>query len=265
MKQSILIISIIWTITFVSLGFACATSEESTRFSFIDNYLGDTSNWLIHHESRWNVVMDEGDFRWGINTTNYHNLSGGRLGEYALIKNRTYGDFIFTAMVKSSDNTTHNPSRDYDVIFGYHTPYNYYYMMFSTNKNNTDLFIVRNGEREFVAGSDIFAVPDSRYHNISIERTGSHIMILFDGQKVLETYDSSFGEGRIGIGSFNDMVLWDDIRVMDTRYRFIDTDMDDRIIFEELYIFLNKWRINEGISLNQLIEAIGLWKNRVYL
>jgi len=225
------------------------------RIIFSDEpYLGDISNWIVHNHSRWHIVTDKDDLRWGIITSKYLNLSGGRLGEYAIINNKTYADFIFNASVKITDNMERNPSCDYDVIFGYQSPINYYYMMFSSNEHNTDLFRINNGEREYVAQTEYFPVPDNKYHNISIIRIKNNIKVYFDNEKILETWDGRFGAGKIGIGSFNDMSLWHDINIIELHKA--DTDLDMCIETIELIRILKS---SDDYTENEISEAISLW------
>ena len=187
------------------------TGTTTTVFSTIDAYTGDALNWQPLTPSRWEVISDGGNLRYGINTTSYSNLSGNRLGEYSLIRNRTYNDFTLTAKIKSTDDLTTNSSADYDIVFGYQDPNNYYYMMFSSGSANSNLFKVVNGTRQWIADSTNLAVPDNAYHDIKLERTGSTIKVYFDNILKLNAADSTFATGGVGIGSYNDASLWDDI------------------------------------------------------
>jgi hypothetical protein len=230
----------------------------ATVFSTVDPYLGNSLNWESLNPSRWKVVDDRSDLRYGIITTDYTNLSGSRLGEYSLIKGRSYENFIFNASVRSTDNLGSNPSADYDIIFGYQDPNNYYYMMFNSNPMNSDLFKVVNGNREHVADSTDFAVPDNNYHDVALERVGDSVKVFFDGALVLDAMDSTFATGRVGIGSFNDASLWDDITVK--LFHRADTNQDGCIDLNELLAFIDRWKISsQDVPMPELMEAIGLW------
>src|ERR671922_2370280 len=77
--------------------------SQTQRFSALDPYLGDAANWEPLNASRWSVVTDGGELRYGINTTSYSQLPNSLLGEYSLVKGRSYGDFVFSARVRSSE------------------------------------------------------------------------------------------------------------------------------------------------------------------
>src|SRR5687767_2293589 len=136
---------------FLSLVLAAASPAVSLaqRFSELDPYLGDAANWEpLLNASRWSVAMDGGELRYGINTTSYSELSGSRLGEYSLVKGRTYGDFVFSARVRSSEDFAAGPYADHDVVFGWQDSANYYYAMFNRYAAYTQLFKVVGGVRQ---------------------------------------------------------------------------------------------------------------------
>jgi len=189
------------------------TVSDETVFSSVSSVTGDTVNWEPLNADRWAVVSDGDDLRYGIMTSSYSNLTGSRLGEYSLIKNKTYDDFVFEAKVKSTENFTSNISADYAVLFDYQDSNNYYYMMFNAYASNTELFKIVNGSRQLIATASNLAIPDNTYHVVKIERTGDNINVMFDNTQILEAVDSQFDSGRVGIGSYNDASLWDDITV----------------------------------------------------
>src|SRR5882672_9382846 len=127
---------------FLSLVLAAASPafSQTQRFSDLDPYLGDAANWESLNASRRWVAMDGGDLRYGINTTSYSELPDSRLGEYSLVKGRTYGDFTFSARVRSSEDFAANPWADHAVVFGLQDASNYYYAMFNRYAPYTQLF-----------------------------------------------------------------------------------------------------------------------------
>src|ERR671934_140767 len=147
---------------FLSLVIGIATASHAfsqTRFSDLDPYFGDAANWQPLTPSRWSVVMDGGDLRYGINTTSYAELPGSRLGEYSLVKGRTYGDFTFSARVRSTEDFVANANADYAVLFGGQDGDNYYYAMFNRNPANTQLFKVVGGVRQPALANGNYAIP----------------------------------------------------------------------------------------------------------
>jgi hypothetical protein len=233
---------------------ACSTSSV---FS-IDPYLGDANNWEPLNTSRWEVVDDGGNLKYGIITTNYENLPGSRLGEYSLIRDRTYTDFLFNASVKSTEDFSSNGGADYDIIFGFQDPDNYYYMMFNRYGPNSELFRIVNGQRELIAETNDFSIPNNNYHDVELKRFGEDIKVLFNSSLILEAKDSTFSFGRVGIGGYNDASLWDDIVVREIHRA--DINQDGCVDLDELLVFIKRWKISsKDVPMPEVMEAIGLW------
>ncbi|HEV8398076.1 MAG TPA: PKD domain-containing protein, partial [Vicinamibacterales bacterium] len=190
-----------------------AIAAPTTSFSTLDPYLGDAANWEPLNASRWSVAMDGGDLRYGITTADYSELPVSRLGEYSLVKGRTYADFTFSARVRSSENFAANANADHAVVFGLQDAANYYYAMFNRNAANTQLFKVVGGVRQPALANGNYAIPDNEYHQIEVSRAGSLITVKADGAVLMQANDATFGAGRIGIGAFNDAAWWDDIAI----------------------------------------------------
>ena len=164
--------------------------------------------------SRWDVFLDNGDYRYGINTTNYSNQPGNLLGEYSLIANRTYGDFIFTGKARATEDLVTDIA-DFDIVFDFQDPNNYYFMMFNSNSPWSELHKVVNGTRITIANPTDLSINDNNYHDVKLERVGSSIKVYYDGVLKINTTDSTFLTGQVGIGSYDDAPLWDDIVVID--------------------------------------------------
>jgi chitodextrinase len=213
--------STVYALTVAALDAAGNASAQSAPlsvttpalFSTLDPYLGDLANWEPLTASRWSVVSDGSDLRYGINTTGYSNLPTERLGEYSLVKDRTYGDFAFSARARSTEDLTANPFADYAVVFGLQDANNYYYAIFNRNAASTQLFKVVGGVAQPALATANFAIPDNNYHRVDVVRTGSLITASFDGVPILQASDATFGAGRIGIGGKNDAAWWDDIAI----------------------------------------------------
>ncbi|MCU6712027.1 heparinase II/III family protein [Paenibacillus sp. J5C_2022] len=181
---------------------------------------GDSNGWMPLNASRWTVGTDEGDYSYSINTSNYSNQSGNRLGEYALIDGSNYNNFTINLKVRMGDDVTANAEADFAVVFHYQDADNYYYLLMSNDMNGTQLFKVRSGERQLIADSDGLTdwITDNAYHSISIDRDDSgNIVVYFDNQAVMRAIDKEFAGGQIGIGSYNDSAYFDDIAVINVK------------------------------------------------
>ncbi len=169
------------------------------------------AGWSPLTASRWSVVMDETDNALHLNTTSYPPLAGQRLGEYILLPD-AYTDFTLEVQARLGEPMS-NKNADYALIFGFQDENNYYYMMFNNTQSNTQLFRVVDGSREELITADTDWVTDTSYHAVEIRRQGDRIEIQFDNNVVFQVSDNTFVAGRLGLGSFNDSVYFDDVRV----------------------------------------------------
>ncbi len=182
-------------------------------------------NWIPWTLSRWSVVDDNGNNALFLNTTNYSPLSGNRLGEHILSPD-SYTDFTLTAEAKTNE-PSGNANADYALVFGFVNNENYYYMLFNRTQSNTQLFKVASGNRQELATASNSWLTDDEYHTIGIQVASKDIEIRFDGAIVLQHTDDSPPSGQIGLGSFNDSVFFDDIRITSGVNLFSDLIFSD--------------------------------------
>jgi len=189
-------------------------SFSTLSFTYMkgEDFENGSTNWTPLTPSRWEVVLDEGDNAYHLNTTNYDGTSGDGLGEYSLLAG-SYGDFELSLDAKLGDDITVNPQADFAIVFGYQDADNYYYMMFNNDATYSQLYKVVNGTRESVAATSGDVLNDNAYHSIGISRSGSNITVTFDGGTVLTASDNTFGAGQVGVGSLNDAAYFDNVVV----------------------------------------------------
>lgn len=195
---------------------------EERLFSDIP-FFGDADNYQPCTSSRWSVGPDEGDLRYYINTTDYTNQDGERLGEYSLLKDSVYADFAMTFKAKSPEDFGANDWVDLTIIFGYLNNENYNYAMLNSNpaENGNAVFAVRHGVRQRIDFISQAGIVDNYYHDYHFVRQGSAIYVSIDG-KLFYNFDAAdlAQTGAVGLGSYNDAVYFDDIlisRIVDTQ------------------------------------------------
>lgn len=181
---------------------------------FIDTFQDGTADgWAPLNSQRWSVGIDENDYTYFINTSEFENFSGSRLGEFSLIDGLVSEDFVFVCQAKSPEDFSQNNSADFDLVFGYQDFNNYYYVMFNHNAELSEIFKVENGERYSLANAGRALVVKNVYYPIQLSRVGGRIEVTMDGQLVMSTDDDTFGPGLLGVGSFNDAAYFDDISI----------------------------------------------------
>ena len=190
-----------------------ANSSIEIQFAPVMNF--DNGNfpfgWIPLTELRWSVVADNGNNALFLNTTEYNPLIGNRLGEH-IISPDSYSDFTLTVEAKTNESAS-NGNADYALVFGFEDGKNYYYMLFNRTMSNAQLFLVDEGVRQELATVTQSLLIDEEYHDVEVRRIGDTIEVKFDNTVVLQTVDSTFLTGKIGLGSYNDSAYFDNIRI----------------------------------------------------
>lgn len=136
----------------------------------------------------------------------------------ALVKDVQVTDFKLEADVLST--AREYPHRSMTMFFGYQDPAHFYYVHFgkATDDHANQIFIVNDAPRVKISTKTTDGTPwDDHWHHVKIERdmaTGD-IKIFFDDMKepVMTAVDKTFTWGQVGVGSFDDIGNWDDVKL----------------------------------------------------
>ena len=135
----------------------------------------------------------------------------------ALIKDVQVADFVLTLRVKSTLDT--GGHRDCCIFFGYQNPTQFYYVHLGArpDPNSGQIMIVNEAPRTPLTDNKSPTPWDDRWHDVKVVRKAESgtIEIYFDDmtQPLMTASDKTFGKGRVGIGSFDDMNDFDDIKL----------------------------------------------------
>jgi hypothetical protein len=185
---------------------------------FSDDFSKGISRWETTDDESWEIVAFEGNDALALNkrVSNYqpkvrspHNI--------ALIRDLKAGDCEISFRVRSTQDTGNH--RDCCVFFGYQDPEHFYYVHLGAKPDPASgQIMIVNGEPRRPLTKNEQPVPwDDQWHTVRLIRkidTGT-IEVYFDDLKkpLMTVSDKTFGAGRIGIGSFDDMNAFDDVRV----------------------------------------------------
>ncbi len=196
------------------LGDSLRTSDQirvsDPVFSPID-YFGTVLNYEQNQEDLWSTRMDSGDLRLYLSSEQRDfELS---MPGFSLVRDSIYSDFTLNIGVRTNEVLAQTRLADYSIIFGYQDEANYNQLLMKVTTYK--LINVTNGQSIDIARITTKGIPDEEYHQLFINLSGEQITVTIDDTVFLETTSSSLlQEGKIGFGSFNHSMFFDDIAVM---------------------------------------------------
>ncbi len=136
----------------------------------------------------------------------------------ALAKETDLGEFVLD--VKARSTTRDYGHRDLCLIFGYQDPAHFYYVHLAkeADPHANSIFIVDGKPRLSIAETRTEGTRWTEgWHNVRLIRDPENglIQVFFDDmtQPVMTAHDKTFAHGRIGLGSFDDTGMFDDLVV----------------------------------------------------
>lgn len=179
---------------------------------FVENEeIGNRSNWIERDPSRWRIEEIDGELFYSLFVNDFPSLSGGKPGEYAIYDSEISGNFNISTNVTCRDNFIDNSGADILLIADYIDDNNYIFGRISSNALESGIYRVKNGIAEEIESSGA-VLPDNLAHTLSLKRAGNKTTLIFDNVEIASTNElASISNGRVGIGSSDDAVLFDDI------------------------------------------------------
>jgi hypothetical protein len=180
--------------------------SEIANFGDIDNYKKTPSKY-----GYWLVREDEGDAR--LKLTQRPAPINGTPGGVAVYDLATYGDFDISlkAKVNKIKSGALDPLADFIIAFGYEDGSNYSYMRFTGEDINGFYGVDTSGAVEVGELNTTPAISDTMYHDYRLVRSGTTVTAYVDGAEYMSVTDDALGtEGKIGVGSYNDIAIFDD-------------------------------------------------------
>jgi hypothetical protein len=202
-----------------------ASDEQTCRglpLVFSEDFEQGADRWETTDDTAWQIQDYDGNKAFGLNrrVSNYqpkfrspHNI--------ALIKDLEVSDLVIRFRVRSTLDT--GGHRDCCVFFGYQSPTQFYYVHLGArpDPNSGQIMIVNQAARTPLTDNKNPTPWTDGWHEVKLVRKveSGTIEVYFDDmtQPLMTATDKTFGKGRIGIGSFDDMNDFDDIRVFGQR------------------------------------------------
>jgi hypothetical protein len=200
--------------------FSFASHAEDLPLIHSDDFEAGADAWFPSQPDRWKISESEkGHALHLLGKSGRYNPPHRSPHSITLLKNKVVGDFVLTARVKTLQTTRGH--RDMDIFFGYQDPANFYYVHLGEkpDPHSSQIFIVDDAPRTKITETPDVGIPwkDDTFHEVKVVRKveSGLIEIYFDDmekpQKV--AHDKTFQWGLIGLGSFDDLGMWDDVKI----------------------------------------------------
>jgi len=186
---------------------------------FSEDFDDGHDRWDLTDKDAWTLREVDGNKVFGLNkrksayepkVRSPHNI--------ALIKDMELSDFVIIFKVKSTKDTGNH--RDCCVFFCHTDPTHFYYCHLGAkpDPHSGQIMIVNDAPRKAMTeNKNLTPWKSETWHQVKLTRRSSDgvIKVYFDDMQKphMEVKDTTFSKGRIGIGSFDDMNDFDQIRV----------------------------------------------------
>ncbi len=205
---------------FLSVALLAGTARAELPVLFTDDFSKGADHWEPTDPKAWKIAkLDDGN-------AVFENLGGSKYEpphrspfNIALLKDIIVGDFVLTARVMTTKKAYGH--RDMCLFFGYQDPAHFYYIHLGEKKDDhaNQIFIVNDAPRIKISEKATDGTPwkDGTWHEVKLVReAGSGLIeVYFDDMETPThvAHDKNFTWGRIGIGTFDDQGMWDDIEL----------------------------------------------------
>jgi hypothetical protein len=194
-------------------------SDEPTLI-FEENFEDGIGRWEILDPKTWSLKKHTGNTTFEITKRESDYVPPVRSpGHVALVKELELESFEVSFRVRSTNDTGNH--RDCCVFFAYQDDQHFYYVHLGAKPDpaSGQIMIVKEAPRLAITKNTNLTPWDDQWHEVRVVRKmpeGS-IDVYFDNheQPLMSVVDKTFAKGRIGIGSFDDMNEFDDIKIRD--------------------------------------------------
>ncbi len=223
-----------WTMGLAVMGFAallCAGESRAADDSAVaksrdeivvqDDFEGDAlKRWDFTDPAAWRVAEhgEAGNHALELFQASKYEPAVRSPFNIALVKDADLGEFVLDVKVRST--TRDYGHRDLCFFFGYQDPSHFYYVHLAkeADPHANSVFLVNGESRVSIAESRTEGTEwTDGWHRVRVirEPESGLIEVYFDDmtKPVMTAHDKTFARGRIGLGSFDDTGVFDDLVV----------------------------------------------------
>lgn len=183
---------------------------------FSDDFETGTQRWEMLDPKTWKLAERDGSQTIEITERGSEYKPPVRSpGHVALVRDLELGSFEITFRIKSTKDTGNH--RDCCVFFNYVDDQHFYYVHLGArpDPHSGQIMIVNEAPRLALTDNEKETPWDDQWHNVKLVRdvNSGTIAIYFDDMTKphMQVVDKTFTNGRIGLGSFDDLNAFDDV------------------------------------------------------
>jgi len=183
-----------------------------------DTFEKGASNWKATDENAWRITQQDGSKVYSLHRQSQYIPKHRSPRNIALLDDVVVGDFDLYARVLTTQRDYGH--RDMCLFFGWQDPEHFYYVHLGqkTDDHANQVFIVNDAPRIKISTRTTAGTPwDSAWHTVHIKRrvASGRIEVYWDDMDapVMTAEDRHFQWGKVGLGSFDDTGVWDDVRL----------------------------------------------------
>lgn len=197
-----------------------AGAWESRTFEWTSGFdeVSDLTKWQMTDETAWRLA--EGKSGKGLELFRQSNYKPKVRSpvNYALLKEISVGDFVLDVDVKSTARDYGH--RDLCLFFGHQDAEHFYYVHLGKSADPAahSIFLVNGKPRVSIASERTKGTPwTNGWHHVRVRRelASGKIEVYFDDMEkpIMLAIDKTFGAGKIGVGSFDDTGVFDNLTI----------------------------------------------------
>jgi hypothetical protein len=197
---------------------ARAEDPSSLPLLFEEKFEKGADRWETTDPNAWKVVDSASGKAFSLFQQSKYKPTHRSPLNIALIKDVFVTDFVLEAKVLSTK--PDYAHRDMCLYFGHQDADHFYYVHLGkkTDDHANQIFIVNGAPRVKISTKTTPGTDwDDKWHAVKIVRRvkDGHIAVYWDDMQnpIMTATDKTFTWGRVGVGSFDDIGDWDDVKL----------------------------------------------------
>lgn len=187
--------------------------------AFEDDFESGDGNWEFTDPDAWEIAEVGDNHVLSLHGKSDYQPTYRSPHNIALVKDFEVGAMTLDVTLRQTGREYGH--RDLCLFFGYQDPDHYYYvhMASAADDHAHSVFIVDGAARLSIVDTRTDGTQwDDAFHNVRVVRdpASGTIEVFFDDMEtpIMTANDTTFGAGRVGVGSFDDVGYFDNFRVM---------------------------------------------------